>query len=117
MRVTSIKDLTNHIIPHFENYPLISKKRVDFEIFKQVLDIMNRKEHLTTEGLNKIVSLRAYMNWGLTEVLKESFPEITPVPIPEVSHQEIKDPNWLTGFSVGCEAGLFLYLYSKIFSL
>lgn len=62
LRVTSIKDLTNHIIPHFKNYPLISKKRADFEIFKQVLDIMNRKEHLTTEGLNKIVSLRASMS-------------------------------------------------------
>jgi len=50
------------------------------------------------------VSLRASMNLGLYEVLKESFPEITPVPRPEVSHQGIQDPNWLTGFSaaVGC---------------
>jgi len=54
---------------------------------------MNRQEHLTTEGLNKIVSLRASMNLGLYEVLKESFPEITPVPRPEVSHQGIQDPN------------------------
>lgn len=109
MRVTSIKDLTNQIIPHFDKYPLITQKRADFELFKQVVDIMNRKEHLTTEGLNKIVSLRASMNWGLSEVLKESFPEITPVPRPEVSHQGTQDPNWLAGFSAG-ECCFYIYI-------
>jgi hypothetical protein len=31
-RVSSIKDLNEIIIPHFENYPLLSNKRSDFEI-------------------------------------------------------------------------------------
>lgn len=38
------------LIDHFENYPLITKKRADFELFKRVLELMNRKEHLTLEG-------------------------------------------------------------------
>ena len=31
-RVTSLKDLINVIIPHFDKYPLISKKRADYEL-------------------------------------------------------------------------------------
>jgi hypothetical protein len=60
--VQSIQDLTNVIIPHFDKYPLLSKKRADFILFKRIVDLMNRGEHLTKEGLNKIVSIKASMN-------------------------------------------------------
>jgi hypothetical protein len=60
--VQSIKDLTNVIIPHFLKYPLLSKKRADFLLFKSIVDLMNKGEHLTTEGLNKIVGIKASMN-------------------------------------------------------
>lgn len=63
--VGSIEDLTNVIIPHFVNYPLLTQKRPDFELFKQVSDLVNNKEHLTEEGLRKIVSFRASINKGL----------------------------------------------------
>jgi hypothetical protein len=39
---------------------------------------MNKKEHLSMEGLRKIVSIRGAMYRGLTEVLINSFPGITP---------------------------------------
>src|ERR1700712_3296732 len=45
-RVTSIKDLTI-IVEHFNNYPLLTQKRADFELFKKVLTIINNKEHLS----------------------------------------------------------------------
>jgi hypothetical protein len=48
------------------------------------VDLINKKEHLTTEGLLKIISIRASMNRGLTEVLNKAFPEITPVARPLV---------------------------------
>jgi hypothetical protein len=43
-RVNSIKDLTNTIIPHFDKYPLITKKLADGEArsastFKQILSL------------------------------------------------------------------------------
>ena len=47
------------IIPHFIKYPLITQKHVDFLLFKQVVELMNRKEHQTKEGLGKIVNIRA----------------------------------------------------------
>jgi hypothetical protein len=57
-RVYSMKDLAV-IIAHFDKYPLISQKQIDYILFKQILELISRKEHLTTEGLQKIVSIRA----------------------------------------------------------
>ena len=62
---------------------------------------MSRKEHLTIEGLHKIVAIKASMNNGLSEVLKEVFPNIIPVPRPLVVDQSIKDPHWVAGFTSG----------------
>ncbi len=53
---------------------------------------MERKEHLTNEGLQKIVAIRASMNNGLTAALAEAFPNVTPVSRPLVLNQEIKSP-------------------------
>ena len=36
--------------------------------------IMQRGEHLTIEGIQKIVNIRASLNKGLTTVLKTAFP-------------------------------------------
>lgn len=54
--VKSIKDLINVIIPHFVKYPLLTQKRADFELFKQIVELMSCKEHLTMEGLRKIIT-------------------------------------------------------------
>lgn len=67
---------------------------------------MNRKEHLTHDGLNKIVNHRASINNGLSDKLKAAFPDTKPVPRPLVVGQEIKDPHWLAGFTSG--EGCFL---------
>jgi len=102
-RVTSIKDL-KVIIGHFDKYPLITQKHADFVLFKQVVALMDRKEHLTNEGLHKIVAIRASMNNGLSDELKAAFASIIPVTRPLVHNQEIPDPNWLVGFvaAEGC---------------
>jgi hypothetical protein len=99
-RLSSREDLPI-LIDHFSKYPLITQKSADFELFKQVLDLFNRKDHLTKEGLQKIVNLRATLNKGLSPELKKAFPETNPVPRPLVNNQEIKDSNWLAGFTSG----------------
>lgn len=91
--VTSIKDISNHIIPHFEKYPLLTRKQADFELFKKVVILMNNKEHLTEEGLHKILSIKASLNLGLPENLKVLYPEIIPVSKPQVELPEIIDKN------------------------
>lgn len=103
--VSSIKDL-QVIQEHFEKYPLLTKKRADFHLWTQILYLVQNKEHNTMEGLTKIVALRASLNKGLNEELKATFPTIVPVERPKVEDQEIKDPNWLSGFTSG--EGCFL---------
>ena len=98
--VRTLKDLAV-IIDHFDKYPLITSKWSDFELFKQVVGKINRKEHLTLEGLQQIVNIRASINNGLSPKLKEAFPETIPVHRPIVKDQVIKDPHWLAGFSSG----------------
>lgn len=44
--VSSLKDLT-WIIDHFEKYPLITQKKADFILWKQVIELMKNKEHFT----------------------------------------------------------------------
>jgi len=56
-------------------------------LFKQVIAIMKNKEHLTIEGLIKIVSIRASMNRGLSEILHTNFPDVVPVVRPLVDHR------------------------------
>lgn len=54
--VSSLEELTNIIIPHFNKYPLITQKRSDLELFKLAIEIMNNKEHNDIEGIKKVNS-------------------------------------------------------------
>jgi hypothetical protein len=57
------------------------------------VELINEGAHLTTEGLIKIVSIKASMNKGLAGKLTTYFPNIVPVARLKVEDQEIKDPN------------------------
>ncbi|KAG0632559.1 hypothetical protein HOY80DRAFT_897832, partial [Tuber brumale] len=50
------------LIPHFTKFPLIIQKQADFILFKMIVEMKNRKEDLTKEGLRKIVSIKASLN-------------------------------------------------------
>ena len=71
--VSGIKDLTTTIIPHFNNFPLLTQKGADFILFKQIVELMNNKAHLTLEGLQKIINIKASMNLGISDVVKTNF--------------------------------------------
>ena len=95
------------VITHFDKYPLISKKRVDYELWKRVIVLIRNKEHLTPEGLLQIVSIRSAINLGLSDVLKAAFANVVSVDIPSVcsfSDCFDIDPQWLAGFvsAEGC---------------
>lgn len=91
--VNSVEELLAVIIPFFDKYPLITQKRSDFLLFKKAVNLIQEGAHLTSEGLTKIVSIKASMNNGLSENLAKEFPGVVPVVRPEVEDQEIKDPN------------------------
>lgn len=60
-----------------------------------------RKEHLTPEGFRELLSIKAAINLGFSDTLKEAFPNCSPVPRPALQVTEIQDPNWLAGFVNG----------------
>jgi len=62
---------------------------------------MNNKEHLTLEGLHKILAIRGSLNLGFSIELITNFPNIKPIERPLIIEPQIIDPNWLSGFSRG----------------
>ena len=113
--VSSIKDL-EIVINHFDNYPLITHKWSDFQLFKWTFELIKQKQHLVKEGLYKILSLKASLNKGLSDELNTAFPNIvpfarpkviTPAPQPSTSKDgrraklKDKNPHWISGFVDG----------------
>ena len=111
-RVNSFQDLTNCIIPHFSNYPLLSQKAADFILFTRVVKLINNKMHLTEEGLLQIINLRASINLGLSNLQKSNFPNYKPVARPVINTTKIPDPNWITGFVIA-EGCFFLSIFKS----
>jgi len=99
--VNSVKVLNDVIIPHFEKYGLITQKRVDFELFKQIVFIKANNKILSPEDFELILKLKANLNKGFTEKLIESFPHIICEPKPIFTNQVIPHPQWLTGLIDG----------------
>jgi hypothetical protein len=78
-RVYNLKKISSVILPHFYHFPLITQKRADYLLFSQVVKLMENGTHLTNEGLEKVLALKASLNKGLTPVLSSAFPHVIPV--------------------------------------
>lgn len=103
-RVSTIRDIVDVILPHCDNYPLVTKKHWDYILFKQIVLFMLNGEHNTLEGTQKIVNIKAFLNLGLSDDLKKAFPNTTPLENQIITTK--KDamynnlhPEWLAGFS------------------
>lgn len=86
---------------HFDKYPLISAKVVDYLLFKKCFNLIKLQEHLTEEGLLKLIGIKASLNLGLPLNLKEAFPKVEQYNRPAYTFKGIADPNWVAGFSSG----------------
>jgi len=114
-KITNPEDL-KVVIKHFDNYSLITQKCADFLLFKKAFYIIKSKEHLTIEGLKKLVAIKASMNrCNLPSNLKIAFSDITHIQRPLIKDQEIKNPFWLSGFT-SAEGSFFVYFYEALSS-
>jgi hypothetical protein len=59
--VYGVRNCLRHIVPFFEQHPLLVKRR-DFSLFAQVVRALARKEHLTANGFDRVVRLAYAMN-------------------------------------------------------
>ena len=78
---------------------MITEGCSDFQLFKKAFHIIEMKEHLTPEGLNKIVAIKASMNRGLSPELKLAFPDVVAVIRPAVTNKKISNGEWAAGFT------------------
>ncbi len=60
----------------FEKHPLKTKKNIDFKKFRKILLMMERGEHLTEDGLIKIIGIVMDMNTKNHERLRQTLEEI-----------------------------------------
>jgi hypothetical protein len=89
--IDSNKDLQKLLI-HFNKYPLISQKAADLYLFKQVIELIKNKTHLTEQGLINIINIKSSMNLGLSDKLKTEFKGYIPVERPVINTENIPDP-------------------------
>jgi hypothetical protein len=98
-RVSGLEDL-KVIMNHFDKYPLVTNKQSDYLLFKKVVYFMEQGIHLTIEGLNKIMSIKAVLNkQEISDGLNLAFPNIEPISRPDIKDRKIKSLHWLAGFT------------------
>ena len=76
-------------------------KLVYFELWKEVLDLMGKREHLTESGLLKLIIIKSLFKKGLNSDLLNSFPELEKksCKVPAYSPSlHFMNNAWLTGF-------------------
>jgi hypothetical protein len=61
-KITKFSDILNIVVPFFVKYPLQGNKSLDFQSFLEVVKLVQSKDHLTLEGLNKIRTIKTGMN-------------------------------------------------------
>lgn len=61
-RIRDRVELEKYLFPFFDAYPLLTIKSKDYEDFKKVHAMLERKLHLTQEGLDEIRNIQAGMN-------------------------------------------------------
>nr|YP_010365096.1 hypothetical protein M1I11_mgp161 [Exserohilum turcicum]UOU81322.1 hypothetical protein [Exserohilum turcicum] len=99
-RVESFKDL-QVIIDHFDKYPLVTAKKLDYALFKQSFNIIKLNEHLTEKGISKWIEIKSSLNKGLSEKLKHNFSEIDLLERVEFKFEGIPSSYWIAGFVSG----------------
>ena len=62
LKVSSLGEITEKLIPFLNQYPLRAKKRFSYQYFLQAVEVFKRKDHLTQKGIEKLRAIRSQMN-------------------------------------------------------
>ena len=61
-QISALSEILNIIIPHFDNYPCLTSKNLNFKDWKKISLNMYEKKHLTKKGLEEIIYISSNMN-------------------------------------------------------
>lgn len=62
LTISNIQDIGNIVIPFFDLYPVLGVKKMDYNDFKIIYNIILSKDHLSPKGLAQIQQIRNNMN-------------------------------------------------------
>ncbi len=54
LRINTLKLILSKVLPHFTAYPV---RHAKYRSFSKVVELMQNKEHLSAEGLAKIIAI------------------------------------------------------------
>ena len=110
--INSLKLLLEKVIPHFDEYPCLTSKELNYKDWKKICLIMNKKEHLSISGMEEINQIVSLMNKNRSFEDKynhcKSFLGLSGL---EVKYN--LPPHWIQGFLTG-EGFFYHYLNGTI---
>ena len=60
--INSLKHLLEKVIPHFDEYPCLTSKELNYKDWKKICLIMSKKEHLNISGMEEVNQIVSLMN-------------------------------------------------------
>lgn len=98
-------------------FPLQSEKSIGFYLWLKIINLLNDKKHLITEGIMQIITLKSIMNLGLSTIkdkFKLEFPNLEGLKRQEYEPLKNKlNPNWITGFIEG-DGSFYIVINKKV---
>lgn len=81
--ICNFTDIVNILIPRLNKYSLQGTKRFDLEDFIVITKLMEKKEHLTNHGLEKIRLIKSGMNTGRKHTIIDTITDVKTNLIPK----------------------------------
>lgn len=92
-KVTKLMDIVNVVIPHFDKYPLVTSKQLNFLAFKEIALMLTNNPTISNIELARIEELISNMNSRRT--FSEKWTYLSESTLPAL------DPNWVQAFIDG----------------
>jgi hypothetical protein len=106
-KISNLDDIINLVLPHFDSYPLMTSKQLNYLDFKKIIIKIKNKEHLTIKGINEIKNIIKNMN------THRKFEEKWNFCYNQVFVEKIKiSPEWLSSFADS--EGHFKFFYKGV---
>jgi len=95
--VWKLDNLLMKIVPFFEAHPLITAKHEDFLKFRNILAMMERRMHLSRDGLRQIAEIQQTMNHRKPSRFLESSEAIRQPTLLDGRVEDMVLPPWRHG--------------------
>jgi len=101
-QLSSIVDISRVLIPHLDKYPLLTSKYLNYLTFKKAIKMLENKEHLTLQGIEKLKNMASQMKTNRTFEEKGQFCQ-------EHTSKSTISPEWIQGFT-DAEGCFYFYM-------